>query len=115
MPHGRGDMLDNFSQRDRGRSPRISPPRGSKSGSARMTNADAPTPPPFPVGTLVRIKNRLDRCIHRVAEIEWRISRCGTCAPYWSIIATPHAADAGETLPDEPWIGQAHMLDPVEG
>jgi hypothetical protein len=81
----------------------------------RMTDTDTPSKPPFEPGALVRIKNRLDRCIHRVAEIEWRVPRGGMCAPYWSIIATPHAADAGETLPDEPWIGQAHMLEAVEG
>ena len=40
-----------------------------------MTNADAPNPPPFEPGALVRIKNRLDRCIHRVAEIERRAVR----------------------------------------
>jgi hypothetical protein len=79
-----------------------------------MIDTDAPRNPPFEPGALVRVKNRLDRCIHRVTEIEWRVPRGGTCAPYWSIIATPHAADVGETLPDEPWIGQAHMLDAVE-
>ena len=79
-----------------------------------MIDTDAPRNPPFEPGALVRIKNRLDRCIHRVAEIEWRVPRGGKCAPYWSVMAEPHAAANGEALAQDWWIGQPHMLEAVE-